>query len=108
MFISPRPSDAGTYQCTAENDHGKVFSHSTLLMARKQPSKQEEGVEDSPAEEGDDDSERVDVREPRLDESVFVVYPTAAAASNGDDEIFAEVEAGDESSVDLRSLAVWD
>lgn len=39
LFISPKMSDVGTYQCIAENSFGKVFSGASLLRA-KQPRNQ--------------------------------------------------------------------
>lgn len=35
IFVSPGPSDVGTYQCVAENKNGKVFSHPSLVMVQK-------------------------------------------------------------------------
>ena len=39
LFISPKSSDVGTYQCEAMNDFGNAFSEASLLRAQtfKQP-----------------------------------------------------------------------
>jgi hypothetical protein len=71
LFISPKLRDVGTYQCAAENVHGKTFSHATLLMVRKKHVVQEEGL----LQQGVDE----EAREPRVnDDGVFVVLPQSA------------------------------
>ena len=35
LFISPKMSDIGTYQCEAINQFGKVFSQASLLRAQQ-------------------------------------------------------------------------
>lgn len=40
LFISPKSSDEGTYQCEAINDFGKAFSQASLLrIQQRRPKK---------------------------------------------------------------------
>ena len=103
--------DIGTYQCVAENEFGKTYSQSALLMVRKgeeEEETEEATTDDSAAVTADTDSTSTELpsaaeedveevvnveeaaevnaenREPRKDENVFLVFPEKMDMSNVD------------------------
>ena len=56
-------------------------------------------------EENDVDSTNVDIREPRTDEGVFVVYPSASAALDEEEGMVEVLPVGADAGVDIRSTA---
>ncbi len=77
LFVNPGLGDVGTYQCVAENEHGKVFSAPSLLMVREKEATSVSPPAEKETENEDDGVMTVESREPR-NEGVFLVFPVAA------------------------------